>query len=252
MSRKDYAALTAALVDATAEANHAPMLAHVATPPRGDADERLSIYSDGYRVRLSGAVRADYPALCHYLGTTESSALIDAFIRSTPSAHYSLDYYPLALPGFVARHSPDAFAQDLAVLEGAIAEVFLLPDSEPLTPENFDGDIEGAIFSLRTASRLLSLRFPAETYLTDFRRDGTADKPAAASSHYLILRHKNEVRRHAISPLHHALLSACDGQRDFTAIMNGLQAEMTTIDPSEIQAFFTFIFANGVLRRAQQ
>lgn len=251
MNRPSYQTLTAALVGATADADHAPMRPHVAAPPRGDAEERLAIYSDGYRIRLSNAVHADYPALCHYLGASESEALIDAFIQATPSTHYSLDYYPLALPGFVAHHLPeDGFASDLAVLEGAIAEVFLLPDSPPLTPENFNGDIEGARFALRDASRLLSLRFPAEQYLTDFRRDGSANPPAPAHSHYLIHRHGNEVRRHTLAPLQYTLLRACDGTRRFDDILSGLQAEMGDIDPSEIQAFFAFIFTSGVFRAA--
>jgi len=127
--------------------------------PRLSPEQQFAIYADGYRIRLIQAIRSDYPALIDFLGEQKFDALALQYIEKNPPQSYNLDFYPHKFAEFISNNSDDIFAKELAILEGAIAEVFMLPDSNPLSPETFSnlstekfGDKK---LQLRTASRLL-------------------------------------------------------------------------------------------------
>lgn len=178
--------------------------------PRLSAAQQFAIYSDGYRIRLREALQADYPALLDYLGETEFNALANRYIEQTPPTSYSLDAYPYPFAAFVSTSHGDIFAHDLATLESTIAEVFYMPDSEPLRPDALSGlspeTFAETKLKLRTASQLLAFNHPASNYLTAQRTNGNPAKPNAAKSWLLIYRHRNEVQRLPLTELSHALL----------------------------------------------
>jgi hypothetical protein len=174
--------------------------------------ERLAVYADGYDIRLIDATLADYPALAHYMGKDECRAAIAAFVEITPSTYWDLNRYPVAFAAFLKRHSSDKAAHALADLESAIAEVFWLPESKPLTPDALAGLSEDAfgnqIFQLRTATKLLKLDYAANEYLAAFRAEKHPKELAEKPEHLLVIRLDNEVKRQILEPMEHDLLHA--------------------------------------------
>ncbi len=73
--------------------------------PRLSASALLGIYIEGYRIKLSQAVRSDYPCLAHYLGEARMSGLVADYVKKTPPHSYNLDHYPFAFCRFVAQTS---------------------------------------------------------------------------------------------------------------------------------------------------
>lgn len=178
-------------------------------------ERQLAIYLEGYRTRLVLAVRSDYPELLALLGEAAFDALALAYVEQSPSSHFNLDRYP---HGFAAFAQPrlDAFARNLARVEAAIAEVFMAQDSDALPPAALAGlapeDFGAQILIPRRASRLLALAYPINDYLLARREGKAPELPLATPSFLFLVRHHNEVRRHALETPEHALLQAiCTG-----------------------------------------
>ncbi len=135
--------------------------------------QQFAIYSEGYRIRLKQAIRSDYPILLKLLGDSAFDALAGAYIEQIPPTSYNLDFYPHKFAVFVGERLNEVFASELATLEATIAEVFMLPDSEPfsldkfskIVPENFGN----MVFNLRAACRLLQFSYPVSEWLSDAR-----------------------------------------------------------------------------------
>ncbi|MDO6562695.1 DNA-binding domain-containing protein [Amphritea sp. 1_MG-2023] len=68
-----------------------------------DAQQRLSIYQTGYRLRLREVIDNDHPILGHYLGDTLFEQLIEGYIDAVPSAFRSLRYYCDPLPDYLSN-----------------------------------------------------------------------------------------------------------------------------------------------------
>jgi hypothetical protein len=178
--------------------------------PRLSPEQQFAIYADGYRIRLLAAVRSDFPALIAYLSDKKFNALALDYIEKNPPKSYNLDFYPHKFAGFVEQNSDDIFASEIAILEGAIAEVFMLPDSEPLaadelsklTPEEF-GETK---LSLRTASCLLQFSTNVNEWLNKQRTGDQDLKTQTQRLYLLIYRHNNEVQRYELPQAEFLLL----------------------------------------------
>lgn len=186
--------------------------------------ERLAVYADGYNIRLIDATLADYPALAHYMGEDECRAAIAAFVGVTPSTYWDLNRYPVSFAAFLKGRVPDKAAHALADLESSIAEVFWLPESNPLTPDALAGLSEEAfgnqILQLRTAAKLLKLDYTANEYLTAFRAEEHPKELAEKSAHLLVIRLDNEVKREVLEPMEHELLHALSSGQPFNEALN--------------------------------
>lgn len=174
-------------------------------------EQQLSIYIEGYRLRLMAAVRSDFPALAVLLGDKVFDALALEYVEKNPSGHYNLDRYPHYFPVLVKEKSGTGFAAELALVEGVIAEVFMGEESEPLdpyalsqlTPEGF-----GAFrFTPRKASRLLSLDYPVNEWLLAQRAGVVPDAPQPQKNYLYAFRHNNSVQREMLSAEAMALLT---------------------------------------------
>ncbi len=229
------------------------ILSAIKPHPRLSPAQQFAIYAGGYRVRLIAAIRSDYPALLEYLGDSGFDALALAFIEKNPPTSYNLDFYPHKFAEFVQENSEDIFAKDLARLEGTIAEVFMLPDSEPLaantlqqlSPEEFGG----LKLRLRTAARLLTFSTNVHDWLTQQRSENQNHKPEARDpSHLLIYRHNNEVQRLPLSAAAFALLQQLEaGKTVATAIDNVENANPEYMDEiaSNLQSWFAQWLSDG-------
>jgi len=215
--------------------------------------ERLAVYADGYDIRLIDATLADYPALAHYMGEDECRAAVAAFVGVTPSTYWDLNRYPVAFAAFLKGRVPDKAAHALADLECAIAEVFWLPESKPLTPDTLAWLSEDAFgnqtFQLRTAAKLLKLEYAANEYLTAFRAEEHAAAINEMPEPLLVIRLDNEVKREVLEPMEHDLLHALNSGQPFNEALNQIadQEALATTLPHYIARWLQ----SGFFRRAE-
>jgi hypothetical protein len=85
--------------------------------------ERIGIYHGMYLLRMSEALERDYPALAHFLGEAQWTALVrDYYVERHPSRSRTLNVLGRALPDYLAE-APGlvrrGFCRDLARLAGA-------------------------------------------------------------------------------------------------------------------------------------
>lgn len=185
--------------------------------PRISPENQMLIYIEGYRLRLTEAIRSDYPALLLYLGDHAFDELALRYIESTPPTNYNLDRYPHAFATTVHEYANDDFASDLATLESSIARVFMLDESEALMPDALiditPERLAEMVMNPRTASCLLHLRYPADIYMADMRENGAPAKPEMETRYLYLVRHDNEVKRHVVStPEYLILTQLCEGK----------------------------------------
>jgi hypothetical protein len=108
----------------------------------GDAThrkERLSIYSNGYFVRLRETLQVDHEILWSYLGDDLFDVAVEGYIRETPSKHRSLRHYGDSIPDYLKEtelFSDIPVIADLARFERLLLEVFDAPESNRLSNES--------------------------------------------------------------------------------------------------------------------
>lgn len=191
--------------------------------PQLSASALLGIYIEGYRIRLSQVVRSDYPCLAHYLGEARMNGLVADYVEKTPSRSYNLDHYSFSFRPFVAQACEDEAAHALAELEGAIAEVFMLPESAPMDFDNFgnpDAESLGRMsFALRPAGRLIRLAYDAEGYLQAYKKSEARKDIQKRPSLLYLYRHDNEVKRQPLEEAEYQVLSALGHGKSFNAAL---------------------------------
>lgn len=103
---------------------------------RGSAGVRLGVYVDAYRLRLTEALAADYPALRAVLGTPAFERLSAAYIAAHPSTTPSIRWFGRHLPGYLRtedRYAERPALADLALFEWQQGETFDAPDARSLS-----------------------------------------------------------------------------------------------------------------------
>jgi Putative DNA-binding domain len=98
-------------------------------------DIRLSIYGDGYKLRLIESLAATFPVLAELLGEADFSTLGARYVEAHDSTFASIRFYGDAMPDFLANAPDYAAAPILAELarwEWAMAAVFDAADAEPV------------------------------------------------------------------------------------------------------------------------
>lgn len=96
-----------------------------------DAETRLRIYADAYRLRLLEALETDFVALRAALGCEEFDQMGRAYIDAYPSIHYSVRYFGRHLALFLAQTHPyreQPVLADIARFEWAMTDAFDAPD----------------------------------------------------------------------------------------------------------------------------
>jgi hypothetical protein len=153
--------------------------AAVVTTQQLDAAQRLSIYSNAYRARLSGVLASDYPVLRVIIGDDAFARLCDEYIAAHPSTSFTLRGFGRHLPEFVAAHAvldERPFASELARFEAAFIDAFDAADAEPVGIERM-----GRIAAARWPAIRFAVHPSVQTIDTRFNtlRVWTAVKGAA-------------------------------------------------------------------------
>jgi hypothetical protein len=249
----DVASLYVQFQQAVMDADASAIAPRFSPHPRLSAQQQLAIYADGYRIRLTEAIITDYPALMACIGDAGMQQAALAYALAHPSTSYNLDRYSHPFADWFAAQSDDVFATEIARLEQAIAEIFMAPESAPLTAQDFaranPDDFAKACLPLRRAGRLLAFTYPAESWLSQQRLGQEAPpRPEAVTQWVYVYRHNHEVRRAVLEEAAYRLLAELASGR---CVEDALDA-VTSGNPqheaalaAHLQAWFAHWLAEG-------
>lgn len=102
----------------------------IATPHRGSATERLSIYGEAYFLRLIEAMGLEFPAMKNFLGKTQFDKMCHGYFEHYPSQHYSIRYIGQLLPKYLdhfAKEKP--YLSELASFEISLSHALDAKDA---------------------------------------------------------------------------------------------------------------------------
>lgn len=105
---------------------------------KADRVTLLSVYRDGYALRLIEALTNDYPGLLAMAGPSDFDHMARAYIAAHPSHHPSIRWYGRGLADFLATTAPyrdTPAAAEMARFEWALGEAFDSPDVAPVTAD---------------------------------------------------------------------------------------------------------------------
>jgi len=115
------------------------MRPYVVGTPTCDADTRLGVYYDAYRLRLIEALEADFVALKAYVGAEQFEEIGRAYIDAWPSTHPSLRYFGQHLGRFLAedgRYREEPVLSELATFDWVLIDAFDAEDKPLLAIES--------------------------------------------------------------------------------------------------------------------
>ena len=164
------------------------------------AHHQLAVYINAYRHRLHDVTAEDYPVLQYYLGDAAFHRLIETFVEETNANHFNVGRYAAKLPAFIARYkADDLFAQELAMLENAVAQLTDPAETRALAPEDLAGVTPESLMELvlkpRTALQLFAFTYPVNTYYIAMKEGQNPVKPAPQKSFVAVFRHEDVVWR---------------------------------------------------------
>lgn len=108
----------------------------VAGTARVDADTRLGVYAEAYRLRLLEALDTDFPTLHTLLGDDEFDRMGRAYIDAHPSRHFSIRWFGQGLSEFLritAPYSEHPALTEMAAFEWTMTLAFDAADDPIVT-----------------------------------------------------------------------------------------------------------------------
>lgn len=180
--------------------------------PAPDGSDRLSIYADGYMLRLLDCLQADYPVLRRVMGPELFDFFARAYIWRQPSRSPTLYDLGAGFADFLLDSQSTAGAQasllrfpvDLARLERARSEAGRARGLEKQAQgamacglDWFSGQVP--TICLAPCTRLLALSFPLSGFwqqAQSMQEDTVPAQPEAAPSHVAIARRHYRLAMH--------------------------------------------------------
>jgi hypothetical protein len=122
----------------------APMTMQVIGNAAANAEKRLDVYSQAYRLRLLEVLGNDLPGLRVLAGDENFEQLCLAYIESTPSAHYNVRWYGEQFPEFVKNldGSQQPGRGEMAAIEWCLTLAFDTAD-DPLVDAEHMASVAG-------------------------------------------------------------------------------------------------------------
>ncbi|MHA6719737.1 HvfC/BufC family peptide modification chaperone [Sphingomonas sp. RS6] len=120
----------------------------------------LDVYLNNYRCQLIDALEAGFPNLRRWIGEAAFLSAAAIHIDTTPPHEWTLDAYGASFSNSVVERFPDnpAFAE-LAQIERALAEAFIVADVAPLTAAAIrDVDWDAAEFRFAPSVSLVPVK----------------------------------------------------------------------------------------------
>jgi hypothetical protein len=162
-----------------------------------DADTRLGIYANAYRLRLIEALDTDYPGLHALAGDEEFDRLARAYIETHPSGYRSVRWYGGGLSEYLrgtAPYSAHPVLADMAAFEWALTDAFDAADSTPAAVDDMAAIPPDAwpdlTFATHASVRRLDLHWNVPTIwkAIDAGDDPPAPEPADGPRAWLLWR----------------------------------------------------------------
>ena len=208
------------------------MQRRIVATPRANAERRLAVYADGYRLRLIGALRTDFPALCGVLGEAGFERMARDFVAAHPSSDPNLRWYGGKLAGFLSRAprwQRRPRLAELARFEWALGIAFDAADAPIVTADAVarvpPAAWPGMRLHLHPSVQLLHLRSnaPAAWKAIDAGREPPAAAMRTRPAGWLIWRKGDEPFYRALPPAEAWALGAVNRGREFAAVVDGLR-----------------------------
>lgn len=199
----------------------------VAVPPGVAPHSRLDIYAQGYWLRLSACLSADYPALQRLLGDALFAFFARRYLDQQPSQSFSLYGLGDRFPDFLHRSQSTAakheggtalrFPVELARLEQAIASSVRAQGPEGDTPAPLEPAqlllADDVHIELPATTRLLLAHFPLSAFQPWLAGDTLDAPPPPGIGHLVVKRQGFRVRCEALSDWQFFCLAAAKRHR---------------------------------------
>lgn len=103
----------------------ASIMQHIVGTSKVPPEVRLSIYADGYRLRLHEALATNYPVLKSVVGEDAFEVLANDYIDAYPSQYRSIRWFGDQLSAFIAEiNALQPYLAELALFEWSLTTVF--------------------------------------------------------------------------------------------------------------------------------
>lgn len=227
---------------------------------RAPAPERLDVYAQGYGIRLTESLAADFPVLSRRLGPSEFAILVSDYLRAYPSRYTSIGEAGRDLPGFIATHpihTSHPEAPELAQLEWAAHELFFaengypaaVPAIEDVSPERWPS-ARLVLNPVRHAMRIQRNSDELWRGLADSRSE-----ELARPSTLLLYRHDYQVRARRMSLVERSLMDAFEAGDTLEAACAtasaALEADPEAGSLDEVGAILQAWFLEGLVHDIQ-
>ncbi|MEJ2408184.1 MAG: DNA-binding domain-containing protein [Novosphingobium sp.] len=182
------------------------------------ACEGLAIYRRAYLARISGAMRAQFPALCHALGEPLFNEFAKAFVHEQPPQSYTLYDLGRRFADYLENQRPDRgkaghereiwidFMIDLARFEYRLFQLYDAPGAEGMrmaVPDTGDDRLR-----LQPAITLGRHRFNVAPYYHAVRREQPVPTPDEGENFLVLVRTDYIVRTIPLRAWEFAILEA--------------------------------------------
>ncbi|MBC7853745.1 MAG: putative DNA-binding domain-containing protein [Pirellulaceae bacterium] len=226
-----------------------PLEAIVPPTSKQTSAERLGVYAAAYYLRLVDCLREFFPCLRFAMGDEVFGDFALAYLQKHPSQSYTPHHLADQFANFLAetarsnRLQPvnqpakagyderwEDFFVGLARLEHAIEIVFDADGPEEPSPPG-EGQGEGfssaplspqSTLSFVPGFQLLAFRYLVSSYYTAWKHDEEPPLPDPQAQFIALFRRDYIVRRHELTPLQHALLTALQAGESLEQSLAGI------------------------------
>lgn len=153
----------------------------IKVPKGADAQGRLGVYQNAYKLRLAGILREEYPVLWAFMGEREFWRMAHRFIDACPSGHPNARMVPTRLPRFLEtddRYRDRKAVCEIAALEDAFSRAFDARDAELTTMADFTAFPAEHIAALRLVFAPEVSLVPVSTNAAEICKCVWAGRPA--------------------------------------------------------------------------
>lgn len=210
------------------------------------ATEGLAIYRRAYLARIAGAMRAQFPALCHALGEPLFNEFARAFVHEQPPQSYTLYDLGRRFAGYLENQRPDRdktagereiwidFMIDLARFEYRLFQLYDAPGAEHRQlagPGAHDDRLR-----LQPAVAFGQHRFNVAPYYHAVRREEPAPALCEGENFLTLVRTDYVVRTIPLRAWEFAILEAMKDGRTLAAAIAGTLERLAVPPPDREQA----------------
>lgn len=166
--------------------DHQDILADISAHYGLQADDRLAIYHNAYRLRLQEALSEAFGKTRMYIGDETFAELCLAYVQTHPSHSPNLRWYGNRFPAFLAQALPDyPVVAELAAFEWALGISFDAADAPVIRAEDLqaaDIDWETIGFDLQPSLQFLPMQYNTVPVWLALDQDQTPPDAVATTS----------------------------------------------------------------------